>query len=42
LGAAQQKAREWLPDAMRFPAIDPDAPAEAEDEPDTAPWEDAA
>jgi ParB family chromosome partitioning protein len=26
---AQQKAREWLPDAMRFPAIDPDATVEA-------------
>jgi ParB family chromosome partitioning protein len=39
---AQQKAREWLPDAMRFPAIDPDATAEVEDEPDYAPWEEAA
>ena len=28
----QQKAREWLPDAMRFPAVDPDAGADAEDE----------
>jgi ParB family transcriptional regulator, chromosome partitioning protein len=39
---AQQKAREWLPDAMRFPAVNPDAVAEAEEEPDEAPWEDAA
>ena len=41
---AQQKAREWLPDAMRFPAVDPDAstePQEAEDE-ESVPWEDAA
>jgi len=41
---AQQKAREWLPDAMRFPAVDPDAsiePEDAEDE-ESAPWEDAA
>jgi ParB family chromosome partitioning protein len=44
--AAQEKAREWLPDAMRFPAVNPDAVAEAEEaaeeEPDEAPWEDAA
>ena len=39
---AQRKAREWLPDAMRFPAVNPDAVAEAEEEPDVAPWEDAA
>ena len=39
---AQEKAREWLPDAMRFPAVDPDASAEAEDEPSEAPWADAA
>ena len=26
---AQQKAREWLPDAMRLPAIDPDVTGEA-------------
>jgi ParB family transcriptional regulator, chromosome partitioning protein len=39
---AQQKAREWLPDAMRFPAIDPEAVTEVEDEPDFAPWEEAA
>ena len=39
---AQRKAREWLPDAMRFPAVSPDAVAEAEEEPDVAPWEDAA
>jgi ParB family chromosome partitioning protein len=39
---AQQKAREWLPDAMRFPAVDPDASAEAEDDPSEAPWADAA
>ena len=31
---AQQKAREWLPDAMLFPAVDPDAAAEAEEEPE--------
>jgi ParB family transcriptional regulator, chromosome partitioning protein len=29
---AQQKARDWLPEAMLFPAVDQDAPAEAEDE----------
>jgi ParB family chromosome partitioning protein len=43
--AAQEKAREWLPDAMRFPAVNPDALdalVEAEQEPDEAPWEDAA
>jgi ParB family chromosome partitioning protein len=40
--AAQEKAREWLPDAMRFPAVNPDAIAEAEQEPDEVPWEDAA
>jgi ParB family chromosome partitioning protein len=42
--AAQQKAREWMPDAMRFPAVDPDAitePQEAENE-ESVPWEDAA
>jgi ParB family transcriptional regulator, chromosome partitioning protein len=40
---AQQKAREWLPDAMRFPAVDPDAASEPEEESfDDAPWEDAA
>jgi ParB family transcriptional regulator, chromosome partitioning protein len=39
---AQEKAREWLPDAMRFPAVDPDASAEAEDEASEAPWQDAA
>ena len=40
--AAQEKAREWLPDAMRFPAVNPDASAEAEDEASEAPWQDAA
>jgi ParB family transcriptional regulator, chromosome partitioning protein len=39
---AQEKAREWLPDAMRFPAVDPDASAGAEDESAVAPWADAA
>ena len=39
---AQEKAREWLPDAMRFPAVNPDAVAETEEEPDEVPWEDAA
>jgi len=29
---AQQKAREWLPEAMLFPAVDRDAPAQTEDE----------
>jgi ParB family chromosome partitioning protein len=29
---AQQKAREWLPDTMLFPAVNPDAPAVPEDE----------
>ena len=33
----QVKAREWLPDAMLFPAVDRDAPAEADD---TEPVED--
>jgi len=42
LTTAQEKAREWLPDAMRFPAVHPDAVVEAEQEPDEAPWEDAA
>jgi ParB family chromosome partitioning protein len=32
---AQQKAREWLPAAMLFPAVDQDAPAEAEIEPES-------
>ena len=27
---AQQKAREWLPDAMLFPAIDADAPVDTD------------
>jgi ParB family chromosome partitioning protein len=42
---AQQKAREWLPDAMRFPAVGPHAstePEDAEDEESGVPWEDAA
>ena len=29
---AQRKAQEWLPEAMLFPAVDPNAPAEVEDE----------
>jgi ParB family chromosome partitioning protein len=29
---ADQKARHWLPEAMLFPAVDPSAPAEVEDE----------
>ena len=33
---AQQKARDWLPEAMLFPAVDQDAPAEAEGEPEVA------
>jgi hypothetical protein len=32
---AQRKAREWLPEAMLFPAVDPNAAAEVEDEPDS-------
>jgi ParB family chromosome partitioning protein len=32
---AQRKAREWLPEAMLFPAVDPSAPAEVEDEADS-------
>jgi hypothetical protein len=28
---AQQKARQWLPDAMLFPAVDPDAASEPDD-----------
>jgi ParB family chromosome partitioning protein len=42
---AQEKAREWLPDAMRFPAVNPDtldALVEADEELDGVPWEDAA
>jgi ParB family chromosome partitioning protein len=40
---AQEKAREWLPEAMRFPAVNPDASVEPEDEAhEDAPWEDAA
>ena len=35
---AQQKAREWLPDAMLFPAVDPKASTEQDD----APWAEAA
>lgn len=38
---SQQKAREWLPDAMLFPAVDPDAVNEPEEASD-APWEHAA
>jgi len=40
----QQKAREWMPDAMRFPAVDPDAITETQDAEDeeSVPWEDAA
>jgi len=30
--AAQQKAREWLPEVMRFPAVDPDDEATQADE----------
>lgn len=33
--AAAQKAQEWLPEAMLFPAVDPGAPAEVEDEADS-------
>jgi len=40
--AAQEKAREWLPDAMRFPAVNPDAITQAEEAADEVPWEDAA
>jgi hypothetical protein len=44
--AAQEKAREWLPGTMRFPAVNPDAVAQAEEavdeEPDEVPWEEAA
>ena len=32
---AQRKAREWLPEAMLFPAVDPNAAAEVEDEADS-------
>jgi ParB family chromosome partitioning protein len=32
---AQRKAREWLPEAMLFPAVDPNTAAEVEDEPDS-------
>ncbi len=30
--ASQRLAREWLPDAMLFPAVDPDAATEPEDD----------
>jgi ParB family transcriptional regulator, chromosome partitioning protein len=39
---AQEKALEWLPDAMLFPAVDPHAAIAAEDEATDAPWADAA
>ena len=39
---AQRRASEWLPDVMRFPAVDPDASARAEEEAAIAPWADAA
>jgi hypothetical protein len=39
---AQQKTREWLPDAMRFPAVDPKASTEPEEEADEVPWPDSA
>jgi ParB family transcriptional regulator, chromosome partitioning protein len=39
---AQQKARQWLPDAMLFPAVDPGAAIEHDDEASDAPWDDAA
>jgi hypothetical protein len=39
---AQEKAREWLPDAMLFPAVDPDAAITPADEATDAPWADAA
>ena len=42
---AQQKAREWLPGAMQFPAVDPNAdtaPQHEEDDESGVPWEDAA
>jgi ParB family chromosome partitioning protein len=32
---AQCKAQQWLPEAMLFPAVDRDAPAQTEDEPDS-------
>lgn len=32
---SQVKAREWLPEAMLFPAVDRDAPAESADEPES-------
>jgi hypothetical protein len=32
---AQRKAREWLPEAMRFPAVDPAASVEAGIEPES-------
>ncbi|NEV00097.1 hypothetical protein [Bradyrhizobium uaiense] len=30
--AAQRKARQWLPEAMLFPAVDPNAPAEIDEQ----------
>jgi ParB family transcriptional regulator, chromosome partitioning protein len=39
---AQQKARDWLPGAMLFPAVDPKASTEPEDEASDAPWAEAA
>ncbi len=32
---ADQKARDWLPEAMLFPAVDANAPAEVEIEPES-------
>jgi hypothetical protein len=39
---AQAKAREWLPEAMLFPAVDSDVTTESEDDAADAPWADAA
>ena len=35
------KAHDWLPDAMRFPAVDPDAPNAVSDSPEDDPSEEA-
>jgi hypothetical protein len=39
---AQQKAREWLPAAMLFPAVDPDAIMGPKEKATDAAWENAA
>jgi len=37
----QKQARDWLPEAMTFPAVNPDAPKPVQDEPDVIPDDDS-